>query len=98
MTFKPFFADRVTTAGIQGVTLWLAMYWAKRECPVNTIDSDTVSNGHSDELQRGVGEFLMNGRMVDPHVITNVIMSLFSENARYMTGQIVNVDGGFSGW
>lgn len=97
MTFKPFFVDCVTTAGLQGVTLWLARYWTKRECPVTTIDSDTVSNGHSDELQTGVGEFLMNGRMVDPHVITNYIMSLFSETTRCMTGQIVNVDDEFRG-
>ena len=73
------------------------MYWTKRECPVNTIESGTVSNGHSDELQTGVGEFFMNGRMVDPHVIANVMMSLFSETTRCMTGQIVNVDDEFSG-
>ena len=97
MTFKPFFVDCVTTAGLQGVTLRLARYWSKRECPVTAIDSDTVSNGHYDELQTGVGEFLMNGRMVDPHVITNFIMSLFSETTRCMTGQIVNVDDEFRG-
>jgi 3-oxoacyl-[acyl-carrier protein] reductase len=40
----------------------------------------------------------MNGRMADPQEIANVMTFLCSENARYMTGQIVNVDGGFSGW
>jgi NAD(P)-dependent dehydrogenase (short-subunit alcohol dehydrogenase family) len=45
-----------------------------------------------------VGELIMNGRMAEPQEIANVMMFLCSENARYMTGQIVNVDGGFSGW
>ena len=33
-----------------------------------------------------------------PEQIAKVMTFLCSENARYMTGQLVNVDGGFSGW
>lgn len=98
MPFQSFSAYSATKAGIHGLTLWLAGYWAKRDCTVNTIAPGAVFNGHSDEFQKRVGELIMNGRMADPQEIANVMMFLCSENARYMTGQIVNVDGGFSGW
>lgn len=98
MPFKSFSAYTTTKAGIHGLTLWLAGYWAKRDCTVNTIAPGAVFNGHSGEFQKRVGELIMNGRMADPQEIANVMMFLCSENARYMTGQIVNVDGGFSGW
>lgn len=98
MPFKSFSAYSATKAGIHGLTLWLAGYWAKRECTVNTIAPGAVFNGHSDEFQKRISELIMNGRMANPQEIANVMMFLCSENARYMTGQIINVDGGFSGW
>ena len=98
MPFKSFSAYSTTKAGIHGLTLWLAGYWAKRDCTVNTIAPGAVFNGHSDEFQRRVGELIMAGRMADPKEIADVMIFLCSENARYMTGQLVNVDGGFSGW
>ena len=98
MPFKSFSAYSATKAGIHGLTLWLAGYWAKRDCTVNTIAPGAVFNGHSDEFQKRVGDLIMNGRMANPQEIADVMMFLCSENARYMTGQIINVDGGFSGW
>ena len=98
MPFKPFSAYSATKAGIHGLTVWLAGYWAKRECTVNTIAPGAVYNAHSDEFQKRVGELIMNGRMAGPQEIADVMIFLCSDNARYMTGQIVNVDGGFSGW
>jgi NAD(P)-dependent dehydrogenase (short-subunit alcohol dehydrogenase family) len=40
----------------------------------------------------------MAGRMAEPKEIADVMLFLCSEGAGYMTGQMVNVDGGFSGW
>lgn len=98
MPFKSFSAYSATKAGIHGLTLWLASYWAKRDCTVNTIAPGAVFNGHSDEFKKRVSKLIMNDRMAEPQEIANVMIFLCSENARYMTGQIVNVDGGFSGW
>jgi NAD(P)-dependent dehydrogenase (short-subunit alcohol dehydrogenase family) len=36
--------------------------------------------------------------MAEPQEIADVMLFLCSEGAGYMTGQMVNVDGGFSGW
>lgn len=98
MPFKSFSAYSTSKAGIHGLTLWLAGYWAKRKCTVNTISPGAVFNGHSDEFQRRVSDLIMAGRMAEPDEIADVMLFLCSQQAGYMTGQMVNVDGGFSGW
>lgn len=98
MPFKSFSAYSTTKAGIHGLTLWLAGYWAKRQATVNTIAPGAVFNDHSEEFQRRVGELIMAGRMAEPDEIADAMLFLASAQAGYMTGQLVNVDGGFSGW
>lgn len=98
MPFKNFSAYGVTKAGIHGLTVWLAGYWASRKATVNTIAPGAVFNAHSDEFQRRVSELIMAGRMAQPDEIADVMLFLASPHAGYMTGQMVNVDGGFSAW
>jgi len=98
MPFKSFSAYSTSKAGIHGLTLWLAGYWAKRQATVNTIAPGAVFNNHSDEFQRRVSELIMAGRMAEPDEIADAMLFLCSTQAGYMTGQLVNVDGGFSGW
>ena len=98
MPFKSFSAYSSTKAGIHGLTLWLAGYWAQRSCTVNTIAPGAVFNGHSDEFNSRVSKLIMAGRMAQPQEISDVMLFLCSKGAGYMTGQMVNVDGGFSGW
>lgn len=98
MPFKSFSAYSATKAGIHGLTLWLAGYWAKRQATVNTIAPGAVFNNHSEEFQRRVGQLIMAGRMAEPDEIADTMLFLASSQAGYMTGQLVNVDGGFSGW
>ena len=98
MPFGSFPAYSATKAGIHGLTLWLAGYWASRQTTVNTLAPGAVYNGQSEEFQRRVGELIMAGRMADPEEIADVMLFLCSTQAGYMTGQLVNVDGGFSAW
>ncbi len=98
MPFKSFSAYSTTKAGIHGLTLWLAGYWARRQATVNTIAPGAVFNGHSDEFQARVGGLIMAGRMAQPDEIADAMLFLASAQAGYMTGQLVNVDGGFSAW
>ncbi len=98
MPFRSFSAYSCTKAGIHGLTLWLAGYWAERGATVNTIAPGAVFNGHSEEFQRRVGELIMLGRMAQPDEIADAMLFLCSPAAGYMTGQLINVDGGFSGW
>ena len=39
----------------------------------------------------------MSGRMAEPEEIADVML-FYPLKARYVTGQIINVDGGFSSW
>lgn len=98
MPFKSFSAYSATKAGIHGLTLWLAGYWADRQATVNTLAPGAVFNGHSEEFQKRVGDLIMAKRMAEPKEIADVMVFLCSNGAGYMTGQMVNVDGGFSGW
>ncbi len=98
MPFKNFAAYGVSKAGIHGLTVWLAGYWAHRGATVNTIAPGAVFNNHSEEFQRRVGELIMLNRMASPDEIAGVMLFLCGPQAGYMTGQMVNVDGGFSAW
>ncbi len=99
MPFKSFSAYSSTKAGIHGLTLWLAGYWAERGCTVNTITPGAVFNGPFRlSSKAALSKLIMAGRMAEPQEIADVMMFLCSEGAGYMTGQMVNVDGGFSGW
>lgn len=98
MPFKNFSAYGVTKAGLHGLTVWLAGYWAKRQATVNTIAPGAVFNGHTEEFQRRVSELIMADRMAQPDEIADVMLFLASKQSGYITGQMVNVDGGFSAW
>jgi NAD(P)-dependent dehydrogenase (short-subunit alcohol dehydrogenase family) len=98
MPFKNFSAYGVTKAGIHGLTVWLAGYWAPRKATVNTIAPGAVFNGHSEEFQRRVSELIMAGRMAQPDEIADAMLFLCSAQSGYVTGQMINVDGGFSAW
>ncbi len=98
LPFSSFSAYSATKAGIHGLTLWLAGYWAGRDATVNTIAPGAVYNGHTEEFQKRVSELIMAGRMAKPDEIADAMLFLCSAQSDYMTGQMVNVDGGFSGW
>ncbi len=98
MPFKNFSAYGVSKAGIHGLTVWLASYWAARGATVNTIAPGAVFNNHSEEFQRRISELIMVRRMCNPDEIADVMLFLASSQSTYMTGQLICVDGGFSAW
>jgi NAD(P)-dependent dehydrogenase (short-subunit alcohol dehydrogenase family) len=69
-------------------------------CP-GTIDTQMVraaaeeAPGDPDELVREWGSLHPLGRVGDPREIANVVLFLASDKASLMTGEHVNVDGGF---
>ena len=87
-------------AAIIGLTRALARSLAPRSIRVNAVSpgsTDTAMTAdYDDEARRKVAERTLLGRIGDPKDIAAVAQFLISDAARYMTGEIVQVNGGGS--
>ena len=89
-------------AGVVGLVRGLAVELAKHGVRVNGIAPGYIRTAQllSEEHSLGpagaekAGEFIPMGRIGEPEEIADVILFLASHAARYMTGQVVVVDGG----
>ena len=89
-------------AGVVGLVRGLAVELAKDGVRVNGVAPGYIRTAQllSEEHSLGpkgaelAGAFIPMGRIGEPEEIADVIVFLASEGARYMTGQVVVVDGG----
>ena len=89
-------------AGVVGLVRGLAVELAKDGIRVNGVAPGYIRTAQllSEEHSLGAvgaeqaGEFIPMGRIGEPEDIADVILFLASNAARYMTGQVVVVDGG----
>ena len=89
-------------AGVVGLVRGLAVELARDGIRVNGIapgyirTAQLLSREHSlgPEAAAKAGEFIPMGRIGEPEDIADVALFLASHAARYMTGQVVVVDGG----
>jgi 3-oxoacyl-[acyl-carrier protein] reductase len=89
-------------AGVVGLVRGLAVELAKDGVRVNGVapgyirTAQLLSEEHSLGLKgaEAAGTFIPMGRIGEPEEIADVIVFLASHSARYMTGQVVVVDGG----
>jgi 3-oxoacyl-[acyl-carrier protein] reductase len=89
-------------AGVVGLVRGLAVELAKSGIRVNGVapgyirTAQLLSEDHSlgPAGADAAGAFIPMGRIGDPEEIADVVLFLASNAARYMTGQIVAVDGG----
>jgi 3-oxoacyl-[acyl-carrier protein] reductase len=89
-------------AGVVGLVRGLAVELARDGIRVNGIapgyirTAQLLSKEHSlgPEAAEAAGAFIPMGRIGEPDEIADVIHFLASHGARYMTGQVVVVDGG----
>ncbi|MGH3449746.1 MAG: SDR family NAD(P)-dependent oxidoreductase, partial [Haloechinothrix sp.] len=92
-------------AGVEGLTRTLACEWAKDGVRVNAIAPGTIATPLVDKNLRAgtldrdrVLERTPMGRFGTPQEIASVASFLLSDDAAYMTGQVLRVDGGWSVW
>ena len=85
-------------AGIIGFTKSLAKEVASRNILVNAIapgfiDTD-MTNVLSDTVKEGINAQIPLKRMGSPREVAKIVKFLSSDDSSYVTGQVINVDGG----
>lgn len=89
-------------AGVVQTTKTLAVAWAKHGIRVNAIAPGVVETGMTapmlgfDQLTAPLLARTPIGRFAQPEEIAPAVLFLASPQARYITGQTLAVDGGFS--
>jgi len=85
-------------AGIIGLTKSLARELAKRNITVNAIAPGFIKTKMTESLDEQLVEQIANNiplsRLGEPSDVANVVLFLASDLADYITGQVINVDGG----
>ena len=88
----------VVKAGLHGLTIYLATYWAEAGVRVNTITLGGVESGQPDEFLRRATQKIPLGRMAQPHDFQGALVYLCSDAAAFVTGANLVVDGGKTVW
>jgi NAD(P)-dependent dehydrogenase (short-subunit alcohol dehydrogenase family) len=87
-------------AGVIGLTRTLALEYAKHGVTVNCIAPGAVMTpmlaGVPDPIRQKITGQIPMGRIADPAEVAAVHAFLASEDAGYITGQVLFVDGGMS--
>lgn len=85
-------------SGVIGFTKSLAQELASRGICVNCIAPGFIRTRMTDELtdvqKEGILKKIPMGRIGDPEEIANAVLFLASDLSKYMTGQVLTVDGG----
>lgn len=88
----------VVKAGLHGLTLYLATYWAQDGVRVNTISLGGVESGQPAAFLERAAARIPMGRMAQPHDFQGALVYLCSDAAAFVTGANLVVDGGKTIW
>ena len=88
----------VVKAGLHGLTIYLATYWADAGVRVNTITLGGVESGQPAEFLERAAQRIPMGRMARPHDFQGALVYLCSDAAAFVTGANLVVDGGKTIW
>jgi NAD(P)-dependent dehydrogenase (short-subunit alcohol dehydrogenase family) len=91
----------VSKAGVNTLTMYVATSHGKRNIRVNTIVpglivTDAVRAHLNDEILAGLSRAILTTHLGEPDDIANTVVFLASEESRYITGQMLSVDGGMA--
>jgi 3-oxoacyl-[acyl-carrier protein] reductase len=92
-----------TKAALDSLTRSQAAQYGKHGVRVNAVAPGLIITEMWEEgrktpgLAEGLADHIALGRWGDPHEISSVVAFLASDDASYVTGQTIVVDGGFHG-
>jgi 3-oxoacyl-[acyl-carrier protein] reductase len=85
-------------AGLIGLTKSLAKEFASRGVRVNAVAPGFIRTAMtdklSDQVQAKMQEMIPLGRFGEPGDVADIVYFLVSDLAGYVTGQVINCDGG----
>lgn len=84
--------------GLIGLTRYLATYWADKNIRVNALCPGGIQDKQSDEFLLRIKNLIPMGRMASEDEYEGAVVFLCSDASKYMTGQILVMDGGRSVW
>jgi len=94
----------VSKAGVLALTRVLAYEWSSYGISVNAVAPGFIAGGMNEPLMRkkelvaALAERVPMKRFADPEEVVSVVVFLCSDEARYINGETLVVDGGMSGY
>ncbi len=88
----------IIKGGIHAYTKYLACYAAPYNIRVNAICPGGILDKHSTKFKKKYGNRIPLGRMANKEEMLNPALFLASEKSSYITGHLLNVDGGLLAW
>lgn len=86
-------------AGLAGVTMTIADQLADRNIRVNTVNPGPVDTGYlTEEMWSSLKPMFPFGRFGEPDDPARLLAWLVTEEASWVSGQVINTEGGFGRW
>jgi NAD(P)-dependent dehydrogenase (short-subunit alcohol dehydrogenase family) len=91
----------VSKAGVNTLTMYVATAHGKQGVRVNTIVpgliiTDAVRAHLTERMLAGLGRATLTPYVGEPDDVANLVVFLASDESRYITGQMIAIDGGMS--
>ena len=90
--------DAATKAGMHGFTKSLALETARKNITVNTISPGYIATAMTDALSDSIKKMFVDiipmKRFGTPEEVAHVVKFLVSDEAAYITGQVISINGG----
>lgn len=85
-------------AAVIQLSRYFAVHGAEMGVRVNTVSPGGISSNQGPEFIRNYENRVPMGRMASPSDIVGAVVFFASDDSRYITGQNLIVDGGFTAW